>query len=114
MKKNQKPQWQARQGDVLVERIETANISTEEPREKGRVILAHGEITGHCHAITEPGVRKSPFRREDGIECSEIEVKAALAELRHEEHGTVKIPQGDHRVTRQREYHPTELRNVAD
>lgn len=24
-------------------------------REKGRVILAHGEVTGHAHAIAEPG-----------------------------------------------------------
>jgi len=45
-----------RQGDVLIERVgplpeKLVTIA----REQGRVILAHGEVTGHAHAIAEAG-----------------------------------------------------------
>ncbi len=45
-----------RQGDVLIERVGSlpAKLVTI-AREQGRVILAHGEVTGHAHAISEPG-----------------------------------------------------------
>lgn len=71
-------------------------------------------MTGHAHAITAKKVRKSPFVQANGLLCSDLEVKSAMAELRHEEHGTISIPKGDYRVTRQREYHPEAIRNVAD
>jgi hypothetical protein len=41
-----------RQGDVLI--LETAAAPTdavEVPRDKGRIVLAYGEVTGHAHAI---------------------------------------------------------------
>jgi hypothetical protein len=39
-----------RQGDVLlIETTETAR--GKDAREKGRIILAHGEMTGHAHEI---------------------------------------------------------------
>jgi hypothetical protein len=47
-----------RQGDVLI--VAAPHISgkipnaKEEPREDGRVVLAHGEATGHAHVIDAP------------------------------------------------------------
>ena len=41
-----------RQGDVLI--IPIANLPAKlqkVPRENGRAVLAHGEVTGHAHAI---------------------------------------------------------------
>lgn len=47
-----------RQGDVLVERVsKTPATLTEIPREAGRIVLAHGEATGHAHALDAPDVR---------------------------------------------------------
>jgi len=45
---------QGRQGDVLLRRVEhiPENV-TPVPRENGRIILAHGEATGHAHAILD-------------------------------------------------------------
>jgi hypothetical protein len=49
-KKNQK--FMARQGDVLVASIDEVPAKTSAvPKEAGRVVLAHGEATGHAHAF---------------------------------------------------------------
>jgi hypothetical protein len=55
---------QYRQGDVLV--VPAAAVpdgATPLEREGGRVVLAHGEVTGHAHAITAP--KAQLFRFED-------------------------------------------------
>lgn len=105
-----KNRMQFRQGDVLIERLDTINTTQLMPLEDGRVILAHGEATGHAHAITTPDVHQYAI----GAGVTHLEVKAAVAMLQHEEHGTIEIPTGKYRVTRQREYTPEETRNVAD
>lgn len=101
-----------RQGDVLL--IPTdENIPEnmpEVPREQGRVVLAHGEATGHMHGIGESRVR---FFRDDGLGRSFLNVEEP-AVLRHQEHGPIDLPAGRYRVIRQREYTPEEIRNVAD
>jgi hypothetical protein len=52
-KKNHMPSMLLRQGDVLIELCElpTAAKLTEMPLDRGKVILAYGEATGHHHAF---------------------------------------------------------------
>lgn len=79
-----------RQGDVLIHRIAANKLpaKTEEiPRENGRVILAHSEVTGHAHAIHNPGVC---FLRTEGTSDRFLQV-TAVSELEHEEHGTISL-----------------------
>lgn len=104
---------QHRQGDVLIERIDSlpANL-TKIAREGGRVILAHGEATGHAHAISDE--RCDLFRSEQEAGVTFLEVREAVAALKHDEHSTIALPRGNYRVIRQREYSPEEIRNVAD
>lgn len=100
-----------RQGDVMVVAIPTIP-TTAQPieREEGRVILAHGEVTGHAHALCEPGVVKLA----DGIE-EYLRVADEKADLVHEEHTTIALPPGDYRILRQQEYVPQDIpRRVAD
>lgn len=101
-----------RQGDVLIERIDKSHMNRSKPmdREGGKVILAHGEVTGHAHAIADAGVHQ--YAGDAGV--TYLEVQQAVALLQHEEHGTIELPQGTYRVIRQREYSPEEIRNVAD
>ena len=100
-----------RQGDVLIQRVAKLPAKlTAIPREDGKVVLAHGEVTGHSHAIAEAGVK---FGRDDSG-ATYLEIADALAMLTHQEHGTIELPQGAYRVTRQREYSPEAIRNVAD
>lgn len=106
-----KPKKQYRQGDVLIERVDNIDKKQVMAREDGRVILAHGEVTGHAHAITDKNVTQFSTD-ESGV--TEMEIKKAMALLKHEEHGTIKIPSGNYRVIRQREYSPEAIRNVAD
>lgn len=108
-----------RQGDVLIERISSLPRSLKPiARENGKVVLAHGEVTGHAHAIADPHVAHfdAPAERtNDGLAgVTYLEVREAVAALKHEEHSTIPLEPGIYRITRQREYSPEALRNVAD
>lgn len=102
-----------RQGDVLIERIGSLPATlTKIDRENGRVILAHGEVTGHAHAIADSHADLYSSQQEAGVTF--LEVRDAVAALKHDEHSTIALPPGNYRVTRQREYSPEAIRNVAD
>lgn len=106
---------QYRQGDVLIERIETTIKTPMKPA--GRIILAHGEVTGHAHEIhdLEAVEHFQPDKMLDNAVAAPMLLKLGRkAELRHQEHGTIELPAGSYRVTRQREYSPEAIRNVAD
>lgn len=99
----------ARQGDVLVRRVEDTAVKAASPieREGGRVILAHGELTGHAHAITD-------LAEMFGLNGDRFLAAEKGAEIRHEEHATITLDSGVFEVTIQREYVAGEIRNVAD
>jgi hypothetical protein len=115
-----------RQGDVLLVAVAAAALSSigdgkTIKRDKGRVVLAYGEVTGHAHAITEPKVTlraiddaaaarqllasvglKAEIRDEEVVGLLEVDESA---ELRHEEHGTILLAAGERFVVlRQREW----------
>lgn len=92
-----------RQGDILlvpVKKVPEGLI--EVPREKGRIVLAEGEATGHLHMIEAP---EATFLAEDlaEIEGRFLAVEAEVA-LTHPEHDTVTLAPGNYEVRRQREY----------
>lgn len=99
-----------RQGDVLlipVDKIpdDVRAVATEPD---GRIVLAHGEVTGHAHAV----VGECAFLENDaGDRFLELAAEGAIV---HEEHGTIEIAGGAYEVRRQREYSPEAIRNVAD
>ncbi len=100
-----------RQGDVLIERVPSIPTNvTKAPPENGRIILAHGEATGHHHSID---MRDADWWKGTGVPAQFIEVKKAT-EVVHQEHGPIALPPGKYRVRRQREYSPEAIRNVAD
>jgi 4-hydroxyphenylpyruvate dioxygenase-like putative hemolysin len=128
MKKPTKRMW--RQGDVLViEGAPSRPVAKEVPREKGAVVLAHGEVTGHMHAIEAPGAQLLAL---EGNRITGEQAAQAIArlgggvipdralqlkqpsDLKHDEHSTIKLPSGSHTVRIQREYSPQALRSVAD
>jgi hypothetical protein len=104
-----------RQGDVFIRSLTKAAAEKlkagmkEIPRDKGRVVLAYGEVTGHSHAISEQAVR---FLTNDAaLRILEIREPATL---RHEEHRAFELPVGDYEVTIQREWHRKSIFTVAD
>jgi hypothetical protein len=108
-----------RQGDVLVKRTrKQPSTVAKRVTDRGRTILAYGEVTGHCHEIvtpTVPGTDDVPaqelFEEPDG---TRLLVLRHDGELRHDEHGTIALGKGTYEIVRQREYSPEAIRNVAD
>ena len=98
---------QYRHGDVLIEAVD----SLPKVREKlPHTILAHGEVTGHCHRIKE-SEEADLYATSDGFY---LNVRGASVSVVHEEHTTVTLTRGYYRVWRQREYSPQEIRVVRD
>lgn len=110
-----------RQGDILLVPVDSIPEGTKPlARENGRVVLAHGEVTGHCHAIVEPEVElvglgdQQLVSAEQAAELYLLVNGADDVALVHEEHSTISVPPGQYEVRRQREYAPDEIRQVAD
>ena len=103
-------------------------------RENGRVILAHGEVTGHCHEVVaaEAGL-DTPAQYFEEPDGRRVLLVLAPCVLRHDEHAPISLDpsrpvqarQGDVLltpmgtgawvVTRQREWDgPETWRQVAD
>jgi hypothetical protein len=101
-----------RQGDVLliaVDALPEARL-TLVPREDDRVVLAHGELTGHAHALFDPGA--ALFRREGTDEhFLRLDRESTLS---HEEHDPIVLREGVYRVIRQREYRPDGVIPIGD
>lgn len=93
-----------RQGDVLLRPV--AKLPKElapVPAENGRVVLAHGEVTGHHHSFALAD--SIALFREDGSGGGLfLSVSGAPAALEHQEHSTLVIQPGAWQVIRQREW----------
>lgn len=102
-----------RQGDVLIVPVDSIPESAKPvKRDNGRVVLAYGEVTGHAHALRE---RRVQLLSENGSrDICYLRVSCPEAFLRHEEHREIRLPAGNYKIVRQREYTPEAIRNVAD
>lgn len=98
-----------RQGDVLLVPVASVPQSAKVQKVKGRIVLAHGEVTGHAHTVD--GRRAQLLIAEGGMTYLTVE---QLTEVRHQEHAPMTLQPGKYKVVRQREYTPEAIRNVAD
>lgn len=122
MKNKNTKMW--RQGDVLIERVDSLPQDLKPANENGRVILAHGEVTGHAHEVAEPKKAAifsttATFTMPGDLPSVESMSRLALkvkgkTEVKHQEHSKIPLDRGSYRVTRQREYRPAANINVAD
>lgn len=97
------------QGDVLIERI--ASIPAGAVLQTGRIILAKGEVTGHCHEIEE----------QEGVQLYTLDEILYLVTTRettvtHQEHSHVTVPPGAYQIRKVLEWDYTqhEARLVQD
>ncbi len=100
-----------RQGDVLIIPVEWIPEKLDPvDRENGRVVLAHGEVTGHAHAIMAEG---AALFRDPKLMAVFMRVSGdAPVALEHDDHDTIMIPPGKYQVVRQREYSPGAVREA--
>src|SRR5580658_2082470 len=102
-----------RQGDVLIRRVDTLPANRKKlKREKGLVILAHGEVTGHHHSLSDENVDLFETAADAGV--TYLEVREAIAQLNHQEHSTIELPPGNYRISIQKQYTPAAIQRVAD
>ncbi|ONH28637.1 hypothetical protein [Pseudofrankia asymbiotica] len=106
-----------RQGDILILPIAEEDVPRgaldlpPAPRDdRGRMVLALGEATGHAHAIAAPGTL---LRDSDPLAPDHLHLPSG-GWLTHEEHAPISLPTGWFRIIRQREYVPGAVRVVAD
>lgn len=99
-----------RQGDVLLVMVDKIPSFAEISKEKGDIILAHGEVTGHAHRIKSPAQKAKLW---DANAERFLQVMETIS-LAHEEHSVITLPPGNYQVVIQKEYTPEELRNVKD
>lgn len=100
----------ARQGDILLKTISEIPSGTQFVKQVGgRLILAHGEITGHHHSVKADSSLYAGPNNE-----LYLLVKEGGVLLEHQEHGAIPLAPGAYEVKRQREYTPEAIRNVQD
>jgi hypothetical protein len=66
-------------------------------------VLAHGEVTGHAHAIEAEG---AALFRDPRLMAMFLTVTGDPVALEHDEHDSIAIPPGRYHIVRQREYAP--------
>jgi hypothetical protein len=100
---------QARQGDVFLLRTKKKVTGKELPREEGAIVLAHGEVTGHAHKVTDSNV--VAFLRAEGAAYDLIRVTEEGCTLRHllpgggqADHDEIPIGSGTFEVRIQQEW----------
>lgn len=91
-----------RQGDVFLRKVaKTPSNLKKVARDRGRLILAYGEVTGHAHVIDAPAAEATLLTDEQNRRFLNLVTEAPLV---HEEHATITLPPGDYEVIRQREW----------
>lgn len=120
----------ARQGDVMLVRIAAlpAGLIPTERDKLGRIVLAHGEHSGHGHAIRDPfvtsfrleGTQPDPTGVSGGVDYIEVG-GSSPARLSHEyesgqmaEHHPIELPPGVYKIALQREYTPSAIVRAQD
>lgn len=108
------PMKPIRQGDVILSYLSPAettpelNRTLEKARKLPHLTLAEGEVTGHRHRIAEGDAEL--YERGGTLY---LHVRSPIANLVHEEHQPIQIPQGLWQVRIQREYIGTERQKPA-
>lgn len=92
-----------RQGDVLLVRVEEVpEGAVAVPREDGRLVLAHGEVTGHAHVIDDERAKLVTAAQAEELYLTVYGDRAVA--LTHDEHDSIAVAPGAYRVIRQREH----------
>src|SRR5574337_1609097 len=127
-----KPQ-QIRQGDVQLQPVAKLPEGCKElPQEGDRIVLAHGEVTGHAHAIYDH-IMQPEVTPGAADEIAEAAIARAIAKARlwaapdgtrylevseavtlsHEEHTAHTLQPGIYKLPVQTEYSPADRKSVV-
>ena len=109
-----------RQGDViLIECLKRPSAAATVVVDRGRTILAYGEVTGHAHEVVTAGEvalddvvpTQQLFQEADG---SRLLVCRVPCMLTHQEHSVIALDATTYEVRKQTEWSRDQARQVAD
>jgi hypothetical protein len=105
-----------RQGDVNLVRVDSLPTGLADiTPETGRIVLQHGEATGHAHAFYDTAGIRVFARDKKAARPEYLQIVKTTGRLRHEEHTEARIPPGIYRLPTQVEHSDSEEpRIVAD
>ena len=104
-----------RQGDVLLVAVTKLPTDVKDVTpEEGRVVLAHGEVTGHAHAVYERGTVDAPTVKMYQAEFERFLQVSLPVALKHEEHTAPTLPPMIYKLPVQVQYTPEEIKRVQD
>lgn len=103
-----------RQGDVLIKTVDEIPESAIDITPEDRIVLAHGEVTGHAHVISCDHAKEYSFAEAGDLVRRFLNVFKNGAKVTHEEHNSIKLSPGFYEIIQQREYSPESIRNVQD
>jgi hypothetical protein len=97
-----------RQGDVLLDQVDDLPAGADEAAvvapDDGRVILAYGEATGHCHAVPATAGELLEVATAEHVDRY-LRIRSRTR-LTHQEHRAIDLEPGVYRVRIQSEYVP--------
>lgn len=96
-----------RQGDILFEKIDEVDSSKQNLDTK---TVALGEITGHSHSFNKQSQILLSKKVDEDVP-TQLVVLDESAQLTHQEHLPINIPQGIYRIRREQSYNPF-LKNI--
>lgn len=105
-----------RQGDVLLVYVDSPESAPVQIEAGQRVILAHGEVTGHTHALVlDAPITKAPSKPVFDAAAERYIQLYTTGKLSHEEHEAAVLKAGKYEIGVQVEAGPDNmLRRVAD
>lgn len=99
-----------RHGDLLIVPGKAKTSPASQFTSVKSAILERGETTGHAHVLES----KTPFETHKlGGNVIGFDLKSP-AKLKHEEHETITIPEGEYYIIRQKEFTDNDERTVRD
>lgn len=105
-----------RQGDVLLVYVDSPESAPAQIEAGQRMILAHGEVTGHTHALVlDAAVVKAPTKPVYDAAAERYIQLYTSGKLSHEEHEAAFLKAGKYEIGVQVEAGPDNMiRRVAD
>lgn len=99
-----------RHGDVVIKQIDSIpKEAIDITPEKGDLILAEGEATGHAHRFPEGAGKLFKYN-----EKTYLKVTKERKALTHEEHLKGELPIGIYEISIQQDYEPSGWKRVID
>lgn len=102
-----------RQGDVLLKQVAQLPVEAVPVANTERIVLAHGEATGHAHTTDATAAAEFTLAEAAGVVRRFLKTVGS-ATVTYEEHAAIRLPPGIYEIVLQREYSPEAIRHVAD